>query len=95
ECAVAWRYTGIALESDERMLPPNIRGYAPQITGIAETNARVVVSQQGRVIYDSTVPAGTFSIQDLSSSVRGILDVEIFEQNGKRKHFQVEMCRCA
>ncbi|EME5822456.1 fimbria/pilus outer membrane usher protein, partial [Shigella sonnei] len=27
------------------MLPPNIRGYAPQITGIAETNARVVVSQ--------------------------------------------------
>ncbi|ENT3972313.1 hypothetical protein ACPFMQ_003968, partial [Escherichia coli] len=21
------------------MLPPNIRGYAPQITGIAETNA--------------------------------------------------------
>ncbi len=67
------------------MLPPNIRGYAPQITGIAETNARVVVSQQGRVIYDSTVPAGTFSIQDLSSSVRGILDVEIFEQNGKRK----------
>ncbi|EFZ8567491.1 fimbria/pilus outer membrane usher protein, partial [Shigella sonnei] len=25
------------------MLPPNIRGYAPQITGIAETNARVVV----------------------------------------------------
>ncbi len=77
------------------MLPPNIRGYAPQITGIAETNARVVVSQQGRVIYDSTVPTGTFSIQDLSSSVRGILDVEIFEQNGKRKHFQVEMCRCA
>ncbi|EMO1360933.1 fimbria/pilus outer membrane usher protein, partial [Escherichia coli] len=24
----------MALESDERMLPPNIRGYAPQITGI-------------------------------------------------------------
>ncbi|EFX7403741.1 hypothetical protein CSJ18_004107, partial [Shigella sonnei] len=22
----------MALESDERMLPPNIRGYAPQIT---------------------------------------------------------------
>ncbi|EGE4260361.1 hypothetical protein DK139_21460, partial [Shigella flexneri] len=29
----------MALERDERMLPPNIRGYAPQITGIAETNA--------------------------------------------------------
>ncbi|WP_432804707.1 fimbria/pilus outer membrane usher protein, partial [Escherichia coli] len=33
------------MESDDRMLPPRLRGYAPQITGIAETNARVVVSE--------------------------------------------------
>ncbi len=53
-----WRYTGASLESDDRMLPPKLRGYAPQISGIADTNARVVVSQQGRILYDSTVPAG-------------------------------------
>ncbi len=54
----SWSYTGASPESDDRMLPPRLRGYAPQITGIAETNARVVVSQQGRVLYDSMVPQG-------------------------------------
>lgn len=85
-----WRYTGASLESDDRMLPPKLRGYAPQVSGIADTNARVVISQQGRIIYDSTVPAGPFTIQDLDSSVRGRLDVEIIEQNGQKKTFQVD-----
>ncbi len=58
------RYTGASLESDDRMLPPKLRGYAPQVSGIADTNARVVISQQGRILYDSTVPAGPFTIQD-------------------------------
>lgn len=84
-----WRYSGASLESDDRMLPPKLRGYAPQISGIADTNARVVISQQGRIIYDSTVPAGPFTVQDLDSSVRGRLDVEIIEQNGQKKTFQV------
>ncbi|HEK3218849.1 TPA: fimbria/pilus outer membrane usher protein [Proteus mirabilis] len=86
----SWRYTGISLESDDRMLSPQLRGYAPQVTGIAETNARVVVKHQGRILYDSTVPAGPFAIQDLDSSVRGKLDVEIIEQNGKTNKFQID-----
>ncbi|HBR2043253.1 TPA: fimbria/pilus outer membrane usher protein [Klebsiella pneumoniae] len=86
----SWSYTGVSLESDDRMLPPKLRGYAPQISGIADTNARVVISQQGRILYDSTVPAGPFTIQDLDSSVRGRLDVEIIEQDGRKKTFQVE-----
>ncbi|EBG4357939.1 PapC/FimD family outer membrane usher protein [Salmonella enterica subsp. enterica] len=85
-----WRYTGASLESDDRMLPPKLRGYAPQVSGIADTNARVVISQQGRILYDSTVPAGPFTIQDLDSSVRGRLDVEVIEQNGQKKTFQVD-----
>lgn len=85
----SWRYAGISLESDERMLPPKLRGYAPQISGIADTNARVVVSQQERILYDAIVPAGSFTIQDLDSSVRGRLDVKVIEQNGKIKNFQV------
>ncbi|EDP8857971.1 fimbria/pilus outer membrane usher protein [Salmonella enterica subsp. enterica] len=85
-----WRYTGASLESDDRMLPPKLRGYAPQVTGIADTNARVVISQQGRILYDSTVPAGPFTIQDLDSSIRGRLDVEVTEQNGQKKTFQVD-----
>ncbi|HFO6742172.1 TPA: fimbria/pilus outer membrane usher protein, partial [Escherichia coli] len=86
----SWRYTGASLESDDRMLPPKLRGYAPQVSGIADTNARVVISQQGRTLYDSTVPAGPFTIQDLDSSVRGRLDVEVIEQDGRKKTFQVD-----
>ncbi|TDN49461.1 outer membrane usher protein PapC [Buttiauxella sp. JUb87] len=86
----AWNYTGMSLESDDRMLPPNLRGYAPQVSGVADTNARVVISQQGRILYDATVPAGPFNIQDLDSSVRGRLDVEVIEQNGQKKTFQVD-----
>lgn len=87
----SWRYTGASLESDDRMLPPKLRGYAPQVSGIADTNARVVISQQGRILYDSTVPAGPFTIQELDSSVRGRLDVEVIEQDGRKKTFQVDM----
>lgn len=34
-----FRFSGVSLTSDERMLPPSLRGYAPQITGIAQTHA--------------------------------------------------------
>lgn len=83
------RFTGVNLASDERMLPPALQGYAPEIHGIARTNAKVTVSQSGRVIYETTVPAGPFNIQDLRSSVRGTLDVRVEEQDGSVSTFQV------
>ncbi|ELE6319730.1 fimbria/pilus outer membrane usher protein [Salmonella enterica] len=86
----SWRYIGLSLQSDERMLPPKLRGYSQQITGIAETNAQVRVSQQGRVLYESSVAAGNFTITDLDTFIKGKLDVEIIEQNGKIKTFQVD-----
>ncbi len=81
----SWRYTGASLESDDRMLPPKLRGYAPQVSGIADTNARVVISQQGRILYDSTVPAGPFTIQDLDSSVRGRRMLKLSSRTGGKK----------
>lgn len=33
------RFTGANLASDERMLPPNLQGYAPEVHGIARSNA--------------------------------------------------------
>lgn len=83
------RFTGANLASDERMLPPALQGYAPEIRGIARSNAKVTVSQSGRVIYETTVPAGPFNIQDLRSSVRGTLDVRVEEQDGSVSSFQV------
>jgi outer membrane usher protein PapC len=83
------RFTGINLASDERMLPPNLQGYAPEIHGIAKSNARVTVSQNAHVVYQTTVPAGPFNIQDLRSAVRGTLDVKVEEQDGSVQTFQV------
>ena len=80
---------GMSLSSDDRMLPPNLRGYAPLISGLARTNARVTVAQQGRVLYSTTVTPGAFSIQDLNSSVQGTLDVTVHEEDGTEQTFTV------
>lgn len=85
----AFTYTGASLVSDERMLPWSLRGYAPQITGIAQTNATVTVSLADRVIYQSKVPPGPFVIQDLNQSVQGTLDVKVTEEDGRVSTFQV------
>lgn len=86
----SWRYTGLSITSDDRMLPPNLRGYAPEVTGIARTNAKVTITQQGRTIYETTVAAGAFRIQDIRSSVSGQLDVRVEEQDGSVQSFQVD-----
>lgn len=85
----SFRYTGASLRSDDNMLPPNLRGYAPEVTGVARTNAKVVISQQGRVLYESQVAAGPFRIQDLSDAVTGQLDVRVEEQDGSVQAFTV------
>lgn len=84
-----FRYIGAALRSDSSMIPPNLRGYAPEVNGVAQTNAQVIISQQGRVIYQTQVAAGPFSIQDLSSAVSGTLDVKVEEQDGRIQEYQV------
>ncbi|EKO2585597.1 fimbria/pilus outer membrane usher protein, partial [Salmonella enterica] len=43
----SFRFAGLTLASDERMLPPSLQGYAPKISGIANSNAQVTVSQNG------------------------------------------------
>ncbi|MEW5561993.1 fimbria/pilus outer membrane usher protein [Enterobacter asburiae] len=84
-----FRLTGVNLRDDERMLPPNLQGYAQEIRGIANSNATVRVLQAGRVLYETTVPAGPFVIQDLSRGVRGKLEVRIEEEDGHVSSFEV------
>jgi len=85
-----FRFTGASLVSDDNMLPPNLRGYAPEVVGVAKTNAKVTVSQQGRVLYETTVAAGPFRIQDLNNAVIGKLDVKIQEQDGSVTTYQMD-----
>ena len=40
------------------MLPDSLSGYAPTIRGVAQTNARVTVRQNGYIIYSTYVPPG-------------------------------------
>ncbi len=85
----SFRFTGVSLNSNDNMLPPNLRGYAPEVTGIAKTNAKVVISQQGRVIYETHVATGPFRIQDINDAVNGTLDVRVEEQDGTVQKFTV------
>jgi outer membrane usher protein FimD/PapC len=86
----SFRFTGASLNSDESQLPPNLRGYAPEVVGVAKTNARVIISQQGRVLYETLVAAGPFRIQDLNDAVTGRLDVRVEEQDGSVHTFQFD-----
>ena len=82
-------FTGASLLSDDNMLPPNLRGYAPEIRGVAKTSARVVISQRGRVVKQTQVAAGPFRIRDLNEAIAGELDVLVEEQDGSVQTFTV------
>ncbi|HDS9358108.1 TPA: fimbrial biogenesis outer membrane usher protein [Enterobacter chengduensis] len=82
-------FTGLALSSADKMLSDRFQGYAPVVRGIARTaNARVRISQNGNVIYQSYVPAGAFEIKDIyPQSGGGELLVSIKETDGSEHHF--------
>ncbi|MBB6155235.1 outer membrane usher protein [Pseudomonas sp. JAI115] len=83
-------YRGLELASDERMLPESIRGYAPTVRGIAQSNARVSIVQDGSEIYQTVVPAGPFEISDLyATHYNGDLQVTVEEADGRISRFSV------
>ncbi|MEX9754424.1 fimbria/pilus outer membrane usher protein [Providencia vermicola] len=86
----SFRYLGVSLETDESMFPPRLQGYAPEIAGVAKTNATVIVKQDGRIIYQTEVSPGPFRIQDVNSFGGGTMDVTIQEQDGSVTSYKVE-----
>lgn len=86
----SFRFVGANIATDDSMLPPSLQGYAPEVTGVARTNAKITISQQGRIIYQSLVASGPFRIQDLNQAVSGKLDVRVEEQDGGVQTFQVD-----
>lgn len=85
----SFRFSGVSLNSDLSMLPPSLRGYAPEVTGISRAGGKVTISQQGRVLYETQVAAGPFRIQELNDAVSGTLDVRVEELDGSVQVFQV------
>ncbi len=77
---------GVLLASDTRMLPEGIRNYSPIIRGIAETNARVTVTQRGQIIYETVVTPGAFELTDIGTmSYGGDLQMTITESDGRTR----------
>ncbi|BBP98296.1 outer membrane usher protein [Burkholderia sp. SFA1] len=74
---------GVKMGTDDRMYPESQRGYAPIVRGIANSNARVQVRQNGNIIYETTVAPGAFEINDLyPTGYGGNLDVIVTEADG-------------
>lgn len=83
-------FTGIQLATDTDMIPESLRGFAPIVRGIARTNARIVIKQNGYQIYQAFVAPGAFEITDLySTGGNGDLYVTVEESDGSRQNFVV------
>lgn len=87
------RIKGVSMHSDENMMPAYLKGYAPQITGAANSNAIVTIAQHGAVISSTQVSAGPFAISDLPSHISGTVDVSIEESNGEIRKYQVDIAQ--
>ena len=81
---------GVQLGTDDRMLPQSLQGYAPIVRGVANTNAKITVRQNGVQIYQTTVAPGPFTINDLyPTGYGGNLDVTVTEADGRVSTFSV------
>ncbi|MGU3413092.1 fimbria/pilus outer membrane usher protein [Enterobacteriaceae bacterium C34A] len=86
----SFSFRGVQIASAEQMLPDSLRGYAPVVRGIARTNAKVSIKQRDRVIYETSVPPGEFSIDDLyPTGYGGDLMVTVTEADGSQSSFSV------
>lgn len=86
----SYGFRGVSLASDDLMLPDSQLEYAPVVHGIARTNARVVVTQNGNTILETTVSPGPFEINDLyATGYGGDLHVTVYEADGSQASFVV------
>lgn len=83
-------FRGISVATDDRMLPDSMRGYAPTVRGVANTNAKVTIKQNGLIIHETTVAPGAFEINDLyATGYGGDLIVTVQEADGRTASFIV------
>jgi len=83
-------FRGVRLGSEDRMRPESHNGFAPVINGIAQSNAKVSITQRGVQIFETTVPPGPFVIDDLyPNGSGGDLRVTITEADGSEHSFTV------
>ncbi|MBS9009113.1 fimbria/pilus outer membrane usher protein [Escherichia coli] len=83
-------FRGVMVSSDESMTPHNQREFSPIVKGIAYTQARIEVRQNGYLIQSQVVAPGEFSLTDLPlSTSHGDLEITVFESDGTTRVFSV------
>ncbi|MED9851295.1 fimbria/pilus outer membrane usher protein [Escherichia coli] len=81
-------FQGVRFYSNDDMLSSRLQNYSPSIRGFARTQAVVVVTQSGRQVYQTNVPAGPFELNDFSiSGYSGDLLVTVRESDGSEHSF--------
>ncbi|HEH9401913.1 TPA: fimbrial biogenesis outer membrane usher protein [Aeromonas sobria] len=77
---------GAKLTLDDSMQPWLQRGFSPVISGVAQSNALVTITQNGNVIHQSNVSPGPFQIDDLyQAGSAGDLVVTLAESDGSKR----------
>lgn len=72
---------GIGIASNSSMLAKDV-GYTPLFSGVANSHARVTLSQNGSTIYSEMVPPGPFEIDNASLLSSGDVTMTITEKDG-------------
>ena len=69
------------------MLPSSLSSYAPIIRGVANTNAKVTITQGGYKIYETTVHQVPSRLMTSASGFGSELLVTIEEADGSKRTF--------
>lgn len=83
-------FRGVRIETDDSMYPDSLKGFAPVVRGVAQTNAKVSIKQNGYTVYQTFVSPGAFAIDDLYPVYSsGDLEVTVTEADGSTHNFTV------
>lgn len=77
-------FSGVQIASDDAMLQDSLRGYAPRIQGVAQSQAQVIIKQNGYTLYSAFIAPGPFVIDDLiPNTSSGTLEIIVKEADGR------------
>ncbi|ENE8568884.1 fimbria/pilus outer membrane usher protein [Salmonella enterica] len=77
-------FYGLTLRSDSSMVPWSVRGYAPVISGVAASHARITISQGNYTLSSQVVPPGPYALNNITPIGNGMLTVTVEEEDGSR-----------
>ncbi|WP_033851174.1 PefC/AfrB family outer membrane usher protein, partial [Yersinia wautersii] len=77
-------FYGASLRSNSNMTPWELRGYAPLISGVANSTSRITITQSGYTVYSKVVPPGPYQLDDVRPMGNGDLEVTVEDANGHK-----------